>query len=55
MCLMMRAFEEEIVISNFCTSARSGMKGLESQVFGAEARQGTRLVLEALMCGHSEL
>jgi hypothetical protein len=37
----MRVFEEEIVISNFCTSARSGMKGLDSQVFGVEARQGT--------------
>ena len=49
MCLMKRVFDEEIVISNFFTSVRSGMKGLDSQVFRLEARQGTRLAPEALI------
>jgi hypothetical protein len=55
MCLMMRVFKDDIVISNFSTSARSGMKGLDSQGFGVEARESAGVAPEALICGRVEL
>ena len=49
MCLVKRVFDGVIVVSNFFTSVRSGMKDLDGQRFRLDALEGMRLAPEALI------